>query len=62
MYAADHRHLQRRGDIDSAGELRDLMLTAGLREHSLDVIARELPSAGLTRMRAVAVFGSSRET
>ena len=62
MYAADHGHLQRRGDIDSAGELRDLMLAAGLREHSLDVIEHELPSAGLTRMRAVAVFGSSRET
>lgn len=64
MYALDHDHLARRGDLASADELRVLLIEAGLREHSIDVIAHDFPSIEkdkLTRVRAVAVFGSSRD-
>jgi hypothetical protein len=64
LFASDHDHLTRRGDIGSVDELRKLLLDAGLREHSIDVIAHDFPSPEkdkLTRVRAVAVFGSSRE-
>lgn len=64
MYAADHDHLTRRGDLTSVDELRTLLLEAGLREHSIDVIAHDFPSVEkdkLTRVRALAVFGSNRD-
>jgi hypothetical protein len=54
-------HLRRPGDLGSVEELQQLMRDAGLREYSVDLVARELASAGqdFTRMRAVAVFGSA---
>jgi hypothetical protein len=64
MHESGRAYLVQPGEIGSAEELRDLMLGAGLREYSIDVMARELASAGnstFERVRVVAVFGSGRE-
>ena len=63
LFASDHDHLTRSGDVASTGDLRDLLLEAGLRERSIDVVERDFPPVDqqkLTRVRAVAVCGSSR--
>lgn len=64
MYAAGHGHLTRHGDLGSADELRTLLCEAGLREHSIDMVAQDFPSVEkdkLKRVRAVAIFGSRRD-
>jgi hypothetical protein len=61
--AASDDRVQRPGDLGSVEELRHLVREAGLREHSMEVVAHSFPSAGrdFTRLRAVAILGSSRE-
>jgi hypothetical protein len=64
LFASNHDHLTRSGDIASTGDLRDLLLEAGLRERSIDVVEHDFPPVDqqkLTRVRAVAVCGSSRD-
>jgi hypothetical protein len=55
---AGNEYVRRPGEIGSARELRDLMLAAGLREHSIDVVAG---NQKLTPVRVLAIFGSSRD-
>jgi hypothetical protein len=62
IYATDLDYLRRPGDIGSVDELRRLLTEAALQEHSVDVIEREFTSAHErrhTRVRAIAVYGSS---
>lgn len=64
LFAADHDHLTRVGDVGTVSELRDLLCAAGLREHSVDIRTHQHEAGAnrkLMRVRAVAVFSSSRE-
>jgi hypothetical protein len=64
IHATDLDYLCRPGDIGSVEELRQLLAEASLQEHSMDVMEREFTSAREpkhTRVRAIAVYGSSAE-
>jgi hypothetical protein len=60
MSQSSRNYKEQLGDIASETEFRDLLKSAGLREHSLEVIRAEKAGA-LGRVRAVAIAGSNRE-
>ena len=57
-------HLRRQGDLGSVDDLRALLREADLHEQSFDVISRELATSEeetISRVRAIAVLGSTRD-
>ena len=64
MSDANKVYQEQPGEVASADELRDLLLSAGLREYSLEVMGQERPvgtGSAIQRVRALAVFCSSRD-